>query len=141
MFDPSAFTDERVAAVDVDPGLLLHAFEMAAEAPKRRGQGPDIAVICAEAYTDYHEIDAAPGEDALAEEDLLTMIALAYRMSALLDVMEQGGLANPRMTDDERMAIMEAACGATLLQVGERPQFQLLDFLAHLSRAREAAGW
>ena len=68
--------------------------------------------------------------------DVLGMTALASRVSALSDVLEQGKLVERMRDEDSRMAMVEAACSATLREQGGRPSFQLLDFLAHLERAR-----
>jgi hypothetical protein len=132
--DPGRFSAEEIAAVRLDPDLMLYAIELAAEPRNRK---LDVAVISARAYVEYTEVDAEPGEDALGEDDVLGILALASRLSALFDVLEQGRLGNPAMREDERMLTVEAACTATLLQRDGRPSFQLLDFLAHLERARQ----
>lgn len=148
MSAPPPFSPERIAAAEIEPDLMLLALETAADsvAGKRRRE-PDTVAACAMAYVEYIGLDAEPGEDVLTEADLLVIAALASRMAALSDVLEQRHLANRMGSPDadgllSRWAVIEAACSTPLLHKDGRPQFQLLDFLARASQPpKETPPW
>ena len=53
-------------------------------------------MICASAYVEHIGIDAKPGEDALDDDDILMIAALASRVTALAELLEQGRLRTAR---------------------------------------------
>lgn len=124
---------ELLAAIDVDPDLFLFALEELGDAVARRQKRIDPIAATLVSYCDYHGLDP---DDALEPETLLAMAALAARIAAFFAMMER----LPPSGDPERLpALAEAACRVRLIEQGGSPAFQMLDFLAALSRA-EAAG-
>ena len=137
---------ERLAAVAVDPDLLLLALQEVTDigAARRRRMGEaDILEGCAVAYGEYMGIDAEPGEDVLTDADLDVIAAVASRMSALADLAEAGHIERRSFAagpDSRLLALVETACSATLIRKDGKPAFQLLDFLACLERAEKGGG-
>jgi hypothetical protein len=128
------FPPTLLAEVEVEPELFLAAIDDLAEAatlPRR--ERPNVLRVALDSYWDFYGLDP---DTAAAPEDVVGMAALAARIAAAAEVMEQAGIID----DGERLpAIAEAACAARLIDKDGRPGFQLLDFLAALARAEAAA--
>ena len=123
----------------VDPELLEYALmHLAATPAERRGEVP-VAVAVAEAYVEWIGIDAAPGEDALSDEDTATIIAVSQRLIALGELRASGLVDMDMNDDDERLILIDAASQARVFGTKSKPAFQLLDFMAVLQRVR--ASW
>ena len=131
----SLFAAEQLAAVEIETELMLYALETVAESYEQRRKGNAVSDMVT-AYVDFYGLDLAP-DDTPEPEDLVRMAALASRVSALMNVLEQGKIAS---NADDLEAIAEAACSAALLRNAEKPTFQLLDFLSALERARAGLG-
>jgi hypothetical protein len=126
----SLLSPELLGKVQLEPELFIAVFEDLAEAlgQGRRGR-PNLVDATLISYCRFYGIDP---DQALDPQTMLEMAALASRLSALVDALEQAGIQG----DPERMpAVAEAACAARLIERGGRPAFQFLDFLAVLARA------
>jgi hypothetical protein len=143
MFGAGTFAPERVAAAEVDPELVMMVIEDIADrpAPDTR-DGIELFATCAAAYFDFTGIEAEPGEDALEEEDLVVIVALASRVTALSGLAVAGHLDHKKSpaTEEGMMAVAVAASRATLLHRDGQPSFQLLEFLTLLQRAEQEGG-
>jgi hypothetical protein len=143
MFGAGTFAPERVAAAEVDPELVMMVIEDIADrpAPDTR-DGIELFATCAAAYVDFTGIEAEPGEDALEEEDLVVIVALASRVTALSGLAVAGHLDHKKSpaTEEGMMAVAVAASRATLLHRDGQPSFQLLEFLTLLQRAEQEGG-
>lgn len=128
-------TPERLAALPVDPELILWVIEEIAadRRPKHRQAPHGLLLCCARVYALSVGLDAEAGVAAFGDRDLEIVSALALRMAALSDVIASGGL-RPGAVAHEHLA---AAASAARLTAGPSGlSFQLLDFLAHVERAR-----
>jgi hypothetical protein len=145
MIGAGTFAPERVATVAVDPKLVMMVIEDVTARPVPEAQdGIELFATCAAAYADYMGIEAAPGDDAFEEEDIVVIAALASRVTALSGLTEAGHLDHrmAREDVDDLAAVALAASRTTLLHRGGVPTFQLLEFLAQLERAdREDGTW
>jgi hypothetical protein len=123
----------------VDPELFEFALMTLASTPAgRRGKVP-VGVAVAKAYVEFSGIDAAPGEDALSDADVDTIVAVTKRLTALGEL-RMSGLVDIDMNDDEdRMLFIEAACLARVVGTKAKPAFQLLDFMTVLERLRASS--
>ena len=123
-----------LAEVEVEPELFVAAIDDLVEAVAlARRQRRSLVTVALDCYCDFYGLDP----DAAADpEDMLGMAALAARIAAAADVMEQAGITD---AGERTPAIAEAACAARLIDKDGRPGFQLLDFLAALARAEAAA--
>jgi hypothetical protein len=130
------FTAEQIAAVEVDPDLMLYTLQVVGDRYRRRRKGNAVE-DCLTAYIEYYELGLAP-DDALEPEDMLAMLALTSRVSAFADVIERGRLV-VETDEDRRLPMAEAACSAQLMEKDGKPSFQLLDFLARVERAMPGA--
>lgn len=123
---------EALAAIEIDPDVFLEVIADLAESAARRRKRFDPIASALRTYCDFYGIDAH-GE--IEPEPVLEMAALASRVGAFFDVIEQV-VAAPA---PERLpALAIAACTARLIEKDGRPAFQLLDFVAALGRAEAA---
>ena len=123
----------------VDPELFEFALMHLSSTPAgRRGKIP-VAVAVAEAYVEWAGIEAEPGEDALSDADVRTIVAVTQRLLALGELRASGLVDMDLNGDEERRIFIEAACMARVLGTKAKPAFQLLDFMAVLERVR--ASW
>lgn len=124
----------------VDPDLMALAWEILterAERPARKRGMIDARQVAITAWFEFRDAAASDDDaeeveisDAELNHDIAMIGVLARRLAALGSVL---GRIEPGSYPVE--ALVEVAAVAPLADSGDRPQFQLLDFLSRAERA------
>jgi hypothetical protein len=124
---------DEIAAVELDPDLMLAVIEDLSRVSARPGKLPDINEVIVDCYCDYTGLDP---NGVPVPEDTLEIAALLCRVEAMIEAREH--VTAKSGTGDGLAALAQAACTARLIDRGGRPAFQVLDFLSAFGRAKHA---
>lgn len=127
------FDIAELAAIEVDPELLILALERLASAPPKKSRDASgMAVLCARAFGEFYGLDGPEAVETFTPSDALAFGALILRVSALGTLIE-GKQVKLEGFDPE--AIAEAAATARIVIGKGAPQFQIFDFIARAGKA------